>query len=80
MVLGAGHVLRVPMVRDGREEMMTVVVERVVSGWGGTECYLTTGAGGMWIPQTLLCAAIADAEISVAPTVTLADTNPSLPY
>ena len=50
MVLGAGQVLRVPVARDGRDEMMTVVVERVVSGWGGTACYLTTGAGGMWVP------------------------------
>ena len=80
MVLGAGQVLRVPVARDGRDETLTVVVERVVSGWGGTACYLTTGAGGMWVPQALLCAALADAQISIAPTVTIADANLSLPY
>ena len=80
MIMGEGHVLRVPVVRDVQDEMMTVIVERVVSGWGGTECYLSTGTGGMWIPQALLCAALADAEISIAPTVTVADANLSLPY
>jgi hypothetical protein len=66
-VLGTGNVLRVPVTHDGQDEILTVVVDQVVSRKGSTQCYLTSEQGGFWIPAVLLQGAIARAEIAIDP-------------
>jgi hypothetical protein len=66
-VLGTGHVLRIPVTHDGQGEILTVVVDQVVSRKGSMQCHLSSAQGGVWIPEALLQWAIARAEIAIDP-------------
>ena len=79
-MLGKGNVLRVPVTRDGRDELLTVVIDEVAPGKDGTECHLSAGQAGIWVPQALLCSAIAEAAIAIDPGLPSATREVSLPH
>ena len=79
-MLGKGTVLRVPVTQDGQDEILMLVVDEVMTGNDGPECHLSGRQGGIWVPQALLCSAIAGAEITIDPGLPVTPRDLSLPY
>jgi hypothetical protein len=79
-VLGKGNVLRVPITQDGQDEVLLMMVDEVMTGKDGTECHISGGQGGVWIPEELLFGAIERDEITVDPGLPPTARDLHLPY
>lgn len=62
MKLREGHILRVPITQGGQDEVLTVVVDRVVEARCGAQCHLSSQHRAFWLPSSVVRWAIARAE------------------